>query len=216
MIPYFFASRHVNYARYDLYYLRSMEALPENVLKHFMKGAHVMRHIPGLWNSLWSDMFIETTFMQYGHGKAGIIGMTLKPETLKTWALSLHVCGQLLDDLSTLRDNERSSSTQATHKEEAKARISADQSDRKSLRKKLEMCIDPLDPQQHPETIRNVVNGPSSVNVDKAVDIGTTQMKEFEEKLPGGFYETISMKLRQWLSQKSLSKWEIARCTIQN
>ena len=96
MIPYFFASRHVNYARYGLYYLRSMEALPENVLKHFMKGAHVMRHIPGLWNGIWSDMYIETTFMRYGHGKAGIIGIPLKPETLKTWALSLHVWGSCL------------------------------------------------------------------------------------------------------------------------
>ena len=133
MMPYFFASRHVNYARYGLYYLRSMEALPANVLEHFLKGTHVMRHIPGLWNGLWSDMFIETTFMRYGHGKAGIIGITLKPETLKTWALSLHVCGQLLEDLSTLRENERQSNIQTSHKEEANARILADQVDRKGL-----------------------------------------------------------------------------------
>ena len=78
MMPYFFASRNINYARYGLYYLRSMEALPENVLQHFMKSAHVKRHVPGLWNGLWSDMFIETTFMRYGHGKAGIIGITMK------------------------------------------------------------------------------------------------------------------------------------------
>ena len=71
MMPYFFASRHVNYARYGLYYLRSMEDLPTNILEHFMKGAHVMRHVPGLWNGLWSDMFIEPTFMWYGHGKFG-------------------------------------------------------------------------------------------------------------------------------------------------
>lgn len=70
MTPYFFASKHVNYARYGRYYLRSMEALPANVLEHFMKGAHVMRHIQGLWNSLWSDMFIETPFMRYGHRKS--------------------------------------------------------------------------------------------------------------------------------------------------
>ncbi len=38
-------------------------------------------------------------------------------------------------------------------------------------------------------------NQVSSVNVDKAVDIGTTQMKEFEEKFPDGFYETISLKV---------------------
>ena len=89
MMPYFFASRHINYARYGLYYLRNMEALPENVLQHFMKGAHVMRHISGLWNGLWSDMFIETTFMRYGHGKASIIG--------KTWAFSLHVAVASID-----------------------------------------------------------------------------------------------------------------------
>ena len=53
-----------------------MEALPADALEHFMKGAHVVRHKPRLWNGLWSDMFIETTFMRYGHGKAGIIGIT--------------------------------------------------------------------------------------------------------------------------------------------
>ena len=52
MIPYFFASGHVHYARYSLCYLRSMEALPEQVLTRFMKGEHVMRHQRGMWNSI--------------------------------------------------------------------------------------------------------------------------------------------------------------------
>ena len=39
-----------------------------------MKGTHVMWHVPGLWNGLWSDMLIETTLMWYGHGISGIIG----------------------------------------------------------------------------------------------------------------------------------------------
>ena len=30
---------------------------------------------------------ICTTFMRYGHGKTGIIGLTLKPETLNVWSL---------------------------------------------------------------------------------------------------------------------------------
>ncbi|KAG0722397.1 hypothetical protein GWK47_044525 [Chionoecetes opilio] len=29
-----------------------MEALPQNVLEHFMKGSHVMRHKMGLWNGI--------------------------------------------------------------------------------------------------------------------------------------------------------------------
>ena len=37
MMPYFFVSGHVNYARYGLYYLRNMQALPANVLEHFIR-----------------------------------------------------------------------------------------------------------------------------------------------------------------------------------
>ena len=47
-----------------------------------------------------------------------IIDITLNPKMLKTWALSLHVCGQLVEDVSTMREFDRSSSMQTTHKEE--------------------------------------------------------------------------------------------------
>ena len=60
MMPYFFAAGHHNYARYDFCYLRVMERLPNDALKSFMKGEHVMRHQDGLLNSIWSDMAIET------------------------------------------------------------------------------------------------------------------------------------------------------------
>ena len=36
MIPYFFVAGHVNCARYGLHDLRSMDRLPENVLKRFL------------------------------------------------------------------------------------------------------------------------------------------------------------------------------------
>ena len=65
--------------------------MPKLCREQFLKGEHVMRHIPGLWNGIWSDMYIETTFMHYGQGKRGIICVTLKPETLKVWSLSLHI-----------------------------------------------------------------------------------------------------------------------------
>lgn len=79
MVPYFFAAGHVNYTWYGLYYLRSMERLPEDVLERLLKGEHVMRHHPGIWNGMWSDMFIETTLMRYGKSPGGLIGVTLKP-----------------------------------------------------------------------------------------------------------------------------------------
>ncbi|KAK2185277.1 hypothetical protein NP493_241g06091 [Ridgeia piscesae] len=83
MLPYFFAAGHVNYARYGLCYLREMERLPQEVLSHFMKGEHVMYHSDALWNGIWSDMMIETTFMRYGHAPGGIVGITHKPEMPK-------------------------------------------------------------------------------------------------------------------------------------
>ena len=67
MLPYFFAASHVHYARYGMCYLRLMEALPEEVLVRLVKWEHVMSHQCGLWNNIWSDMFIETTFMLYGN-----------------------------------------------------------------------------------------------------------------------------------------------------
>ena len=53
-----------------------------------MKGEHVMRHKPGVMDAIWSDMYIETTFMRYGHDPNGIVGITPQPSALKRWALS--------------------------------------------------------------------------------------------------------------------------------
>ena len=196
MLPYFFASGHVNYARYGLYYFRSMESLQGEELSMFMRGEHVMHHVPGLWIGIWSDMYIETTFMRYGHGPGGIIGITLKPETLKTWALGLHVCCQLEQDTVNLSCNEQDK-CQLNHKEKAKSRIKSDRADRENLSKKLELCIDPLDHASHPPSILNIVSGQianDTVNVHDAVAIGTKKMQE-ENGWPKQFNETISKRI---------------------
>ena len=70
-----------------------------------------MHHNAGLFNGIWSDMAIETTFMRYGHGQSEIIGIPLNPESLKTWAYSLHTCHGISDDLNEMRDNERPNGT---------------------------------------------------------------------------------------------------------
>ena len=115
-------------------------------------------------------MFIDSTFMRYGHGWAGIVGITLKPETLKTWALSCHICSQLMEDLAELRGESDDNRFQDHHKEEAAARIDNDKKDSEALKRKLEMCIHPLEPETHPEKLVNVENGAvgaSQINVDR-------------------------------------------------
>ena len=117
-----------------------------------------MHHNHGVFNGIWSDMAIETTYMRYGHGQSGIICLTLRTETLKVWAYSLHACNTVincLDHMRTLKSHRPES--QNHHKEEKKARIKYDSEDRKVLRDKLELCIDPLNSEENAENLGNIV-----------------------------------------------------------
>ncbi len=42
-----------------------MEQLPDDVHLHFAKGEHTMHHNAGIFNGIWTDMAIETTYMRY-------------------------------------------------------------------------------------------------------------------------------------------------------
>ena len=128
------------------------------VLSHFMKGELVMHHSAGLWNGIWSDMMIETTLMRYGHAPGGIVGITLKPETLKVLAFSLHECSRLESDLDDMTDEDTQSKVVTTLKEEAKARIAEDKTDRDGTRQKLDTCIHRLNSAARPSDIVNVVS----------------------------------------------------------
>jgi hypothetical protein len=84
MVVSFFAAGQHNYARYGLYYARSMEAMSDKLKDQLLKGQSTMHHKQGIFNGIWSDMPIETTYMRYGHGHSGIIGLTMKLMVLKT------------------------------------------------------------------------------------------------------------------------------------
>ena len=66
IMPSFFVAGHLNYARYGLYYLSSVERLPDDILVQFMKGEHVMRHQAGIRNGMWSDMFMRILLCAMG------------------------------------------------------------------------------------------------------------------------------------------------------
>jgi hypothetical protein len=80
-------------------------------------------------------MYLETTFMQYGHAPGGVIGITLKPETLKVLILSLHTCSRLEADRNELIKYSTEPEYNI-HKEEEKTRIANDTKDRQCLRGK--------------------------------------------------------------------------------
>ena len=100
-----------------------------------MRGEHVTRHQRGIWNGMWTDMYIETTFMRYGHGPGGIVGITLNKNALCRWALTLHMCSSQTKDIADL--NEATFVEVDHHKEESISRIKADSDDRNAIRDKL-------------------------------------------------------------------------------
>ena len=125
--------------------------MPTEILKKFMKDELVTRHTPGVWNGTWTDMMFETTFMRYGKGPNG------KPHTLKPWALSLHVCSVLAKYISDMTSDDEH---QQLHKDEMKARMTADATDKSNIRHKLQESIDPLDASTHSDVnIVQIVSG---------------------------------------------------------
>ena len=100
------------------YYPCSMERLPNHILQKFRPGEDVMRHKPGLWNSIWSDMYIESTCMRKGHGPGDIIGVTLNNNALKWWSLSLHKCSRIISYRVEMTDANAEPNDVTVHQEE--------------------------------------------------------------------------------------------------
>ena len=195
----------INYSRYGSYNLRNMEKLPQEVLLKFIIEEHVMRHQQGYWNSIWSDMYIKTTFMRYGKSPGGFVRVTLNPGVVKKWATSLHISTEFLNDLDEMRDRETSKDLEF-HTEETKGQLKSYEEDRASLRNTLKRCINPLE-----TDVNGLVNIYSRIKVEnsnayESVKLGEHQHQQFEASWPDGFYNIIKMDVRTMKSGKKCSK----------
>ena len=87
--------------------------------------------------------------------------------------------------------------------------------DRGNTQQKLEMCIDPLSSDNHPDGIGYIVTGriaSDAVNVDNSVAMGKEQMKQFETGWPKTFYEHSSNKVVTMYVTKKRIKLGSADC----
>ena len=173
-----------------------------------------MRRNPGVWNGIWSGMFIETTFMRYGKGPGGLVGVTLRPSTVNRWALSLYTTSHVESDIDEM-GHQQGTREATTHKEDISGRIASDAKETGNVQQQLEMCIDPLNSDNHPDGIVNSVIGriaPNAVNVDNSVAMGKEQMKQFETGWPKTFYEPLSHKVVTMSVTKKRIKLGSADC----
>ena len=48
----------------------------------------------------------RTNFMRYGKGPRGLIGITVKLNAMKTWALTLHICCRMQKDIREMTQHD--------------------------------------------------------------------------------------------------------------
>ena len=108
--------------------------------------------ICGATNSTWSDIFIESTLMRYGHSNGDLTGITLNNMAVAILAHSLRSRSLLVRNLASVQ-NEMSKETRTHHLEESNARIQADNSGRRKLWERQYQCFDKFDPSGHFATL---------------------------------------------------------------
>ena len=90
--------------------------------------------------------------------------------------------------------------------QESASHMVRDGSDRQSLRTAQESRIDPMNPVTHVAgSLLNISSGQlaqPNVNVDKALDIGTRQLTQFEASWPEGFYNSLSKQVVTFSTKK--------------
>ena len=76
---------------YAAFYVQNAKGLDPAMMKKRKHGAFV-RNIPGIYNSTWTDMFIETTYMRMWHGHTGAIGVATDYHQMAKWARCIAEC----------------------------------------------------------------------------------------------------------------------------
>ena len=163
-----------------------METLSCEVLEKFMKGEHVMRQQEGYRNGIWSDMFIETTFMRYTKCPRGTFAVTLQPNVVKNYS-------HYHRDIERSWRYERKSKTNVIRFSQRRS----DEDDRAGIRKALDKCINPFQ-----KDLKGLVNihlryvANKEVSVHKSIKIGQEQRSKFQTSWPDGFHSPIKNEVR--------------------
>jgi hypothetical protein len=125
-------------------------------------------------------------------------GITFQQKALDRWARSLHVSSVMDKCLLELKDSNTNQDV-TTHKEESKARMKSDGTDRDKIKKFLLTSIGPFEHEDHPSEIVNIHSGKLSskeINVDVSVPIGKKQVEKFISELPDAFYKPLSNQVK--------------------
>ena len=102
-----------------------MHYLPDDIHKTFMKDQAGFHLISGLLNGIWTDTFIQCTWMRHGHGPSGVTGLTKDENQMKEDLFPSSTFSDLTSQVKMMSggDNVKENTT---HKEKAQSRISSE------------------------------------------------------------------------------------------
>ena len=185
MLPFLAAAGHNLYVKCVSLYLQSMSNLERgkpDVYRSFMSGLHVVRRSDRYWAGLSTDLIIEQVLMRSLKTSGGVTrGRGLTEQRRLTWLLAMPVTAEisrLVQELTGFNSNSGEQNKDITN-----ARKERDKKDTLKILSALE-SHNPFSADPHLRNIINGVHGDSSVNVDKAKEVGDKVLSSLIGELP--------------------------------
>ena len=183
MLPYLAASGHNNYTKSAWVYLQRMSNLQDeypHVYEHFVNGLHVVRRSDRYWAGLSSDLVIEQVLMRSMKTSGGLTrGRGMTEQQRVTWLLSMPACAKMNEAMQELTGVNCNTGEQ--NKDITRARQKRDRKDTNTVLRYLQERS-PFILDTSLQNICTGVNAHSTVNVDKAKDVGKAILADMEGK----------------------------------
>ncbi|XP_062523628.1 uncharacterized protein LOC134198281 [Corticium candelabrum] len=183
MLSYLAACGHNHYTKSAWIYLQRMSNLHNDhpdVYQHFREGLHVVRRSDRYWAGLSSDLIIEQVLMRSLKTSGGLTrGRGMTEQQRLTWLLSKPACADVncaMQELTGVSYN-----TGEQNKDITKARQARDWKDTHKILKYLR-DMNPFTSDTSLRSISTGVHAHSTVNVDKAKDVGNAILISMEGK----------------------------------
>ena len=205
MLPYLAAAGHNLYTNCVRLYLQSMSSLETDhpdVHRKFEAGFHVVRRSNRLWEGLSTDLVIEQVLMRSLKTSGGLTrgrGMTERQRVI--WLLSMPACAEM--NRAMLELTGVSYSTGEQNKDMTKSRQARDMKDTRTLL----LALAERNPFTTHTDLINIMTGvhaESSVNVDKAREVGQSILDPMTGKAPTEYSFTKSNQAITFSAKSSI------------
>lgn len=199
VIPYFFITGRVNYARYTPVYLAEMLALEESapeMFGHLMNGGFVVRRSDKVFNCVPTDQALEQSINREAKSRGGVIGFTLRKGALLRWLLTRYVTGEYSQSFKAMCQTTKSNKG---HEEVGVARRCKDQGDVSRIKQFIsEQCQNPFDTDVVPNSLVNIATG----------QVATKEVERFLTEGPEKGKLMLEQFTKTRMVEKTASFWE--------